>query len=444
MIQQLGRSRTGINLADVFALIGISQQSRRTDYLGDRLPAEPNTNSTRILESPNFWDRWRCSIVICNICPLAICCAPFIVTRIQQNPIAKAPAFKLSYRPELDGLRGISILLVLGLHFTPNLIPGGFLGVDIFFVLSGFLITSLLLQEWSQRNSISLKDFYIRRILRLGPGLAVYLLLLGTYALVFLKKENAKEIYFGILLTLSYVSNWVIALKPDFPTGILAITWSLAVEEQFYLVWPLILSLLLTLRLNRSWIILALVLGIVSVGINRALLWEAGASVRRLYYATDTHADGLLMGCLVGCLVCWDLMPKSRWLEVFVKSVALVFAFLIAFLVLTRKHDHPLFYVGGFSFVALGFAATILALVAWPAAPAATVLRFKPLAWLGRISYGLYLWHWPVRGFVFGKSAQPSTKQIVAAIVLSLVITSLSYYVIELPFLRWKKRFSHA
>ena len=383
-------------------------------------------------------------IVICNVCSLAICCAPCAVTRTHQTAAAKAPAFKLSYRPELDGIRGISILLVLGLHFTPNLIPGGFLGVDVFFVLSGFLITSLLLQEWSRRSSISLKDFYVRRILRLGPGLAAYLLSLGAYAFVFLKKEDALDIYLGIALTLSYVSNWVIAFKPDFPTGILAITWSLAVEEQFYLLWPMMLSLLLTLKLNRNWIIIALVLGFVSVGVNRALLWETGASVRRLYYATDTHADGLLIGCLVGCLVCWDLLPKSRWLEVFVKCVALAFACLIAFLVLTTKHDNPRLYVGGFSLVAIGIAVTLLTLVSWPSGPVTAALRFKPLAWLGRISYGLYLWHWPVRGLVFGRSAHPSVKQIIAATALSLAITSLSFYVIELPFLRWKKRFSHA
>lgn len=341
-------------------------------------------------------------------------------------------------------MRGISILLVLGLHLTPSLIPGGFLGVDVFFVLSGFLITSLLLQEWSRRNSISLKDFYMRRVLRLGPGLAVYLLSLGAYAFVFLKKEDALDIYLGIALTLSYVSNWVIALKPDFPTGILAITWSLAVEEQFYLVWPMILSLMLTVKLRRNWIFIALVLGIVSVGVNRAVLWEAGASVRRLYYATDTHADGLLLGCLVGCLVCWDVLPKSRWLEVFVKCVALVFALVIAFLVLTKKHDNPLLYAGGYSFVALGIAVTLLTLVLWPSGPVIAVLRFKPLVWVGRISYGLYLWHWPVRGLVFGKSVHPSAKQLIASVVLSLAITSVSFYLVELPFLRWKKRFSRA
>src|ERR1700682_626933 len=180
------------------------------------------------------------------------------VSQTSQNSPAPGPEFRLGYRPELDGVRGISILLVLLLHFTPKLMPGGYFGVDIFFVLSGFLITSLLLQEWARKNSISLKDFYIRRALRLGPGLAVYLLLVGAYACVFLDKGNARGMYLGIVLTLSYISNWVMAFKPDFLPGLLAITWSLAVEEQFYLVWPLILSLLLTNNPNRNWIIIAL------------------------------------------------------------------------------------------------------------------------------------------------------------------------------------------
>jgi peptidoglycan/LPS O-acetylase OafA/YrhL len=364
------------------------------------------------------------------------------------SPPPSAPAtsfaFSLGYRPELDGVRGISILLVLGLHLTPALLPGGYIGVDMFFVLSGFLITSLLLEEWSKHNSISLRDFYVRRALRLGPALVTYLLLLGAYAFVFLKRENAREIYLGIALTLSYVSNWVIAFKPDFPTGILAITWSLAVEEQFYLVWPLILSLLLTLESNRKWIFLVLVLGIVSIAFNRALLFEAGAPVRRLYYATDTHADGLLMGCLVGYLVSWDFLPKSRALEVFMKFAALASVFFIGFLAFTIKHDNPLLYTGGFSFAALGIAVTLLTLVSWPAAPATAVLGFKPLAWVGRISYGLYLWHWPVRGLVFGKAVQPSPRQIIVATVLTFAIASLSFYVIERPFLKWKKRFSQA
>lgn len=359
------------------------------------------------------------------------------------KPTATKPTFQLGYRPELDGVRGISILLVLGLHLVPRLLPGGFLGVDIFFVLSGFLITSLLLQEWSRRNVISLKDFYIRRVLRLGPGLAVFLLALGAYAFLRLNGETAHDVYIGILLTLSYVSNWFIALKPNMPLSILAITWSLAVEEQFYLLWPMVFSLLLVLKVRRRWILTTLALGVVIVAVHRARLWHEGATIKRLYYGTDTHADGLLLGCLIGCLLSWDLIPQSKIFWRVMNYLALASAIFIVYFALTTPRNEPLLYSGGFSVAGLAIAVALLALLG-PATLATTLLRVKPLVWLGRISYGLYLWHWPVRGLVFGNSTQPSATRIIAAVVFSLAITSLSFYLIELPFLRWKKRFGHA
>ena len=361
-----------------------------------------------------------------------------------QSTATTKSGFSLGYRSELDGLRGISILLVLGLHFVPRLFPGGYFGVDIFFVLSGFLITSLLLQEWSTRNSINLKDFYIRRALRLGPALGVYLLALGAYAFIFLTRQSAHEVYTGILWTLSYVSNWVMALKPNQPLSILAITWSLAIEEQFYLMWPLLLTGLLAAKLQRRSILIALALGVVFVAVYRVLLWHAGASPRRLYYGTDTHADGLLLGCLIGCLVSWGRIPQSKTIGRIVNSLALISFLFIGYLVATTTSHDPILYRGLFSLASLAIATMLLALLKYPAALATMILRFRPLVWVGRISYGLYLWHWPVRGLVFGKSVQPSIKQIMGAIVLSFTVTALSFYVIEQPFLRWKKRFSHA
>ncbi len=369
---------------------------------------------------------------------------PVTVSPTSQIPTASRLEFKLGYRPELDGVRGISILLVLGQHFPPTLTPGGFFGVDIFFILSGFLITALLFQEWSRRNSISIKDFYIRRALRLGPALITYLFLLGVYAFVFLNHDSAREIYLGILLTLAYVSNWVLALTHNFSFGILAITWSLAIEEQFYLIWPLALSLLLALKYKRGWILTLLVTGVIFVGLHRMRLFEAGASLNRLYYATDTHADGLLLGCLVGCLVSFRLLPQSRLFRLFMKTAALGSLVLVGFFALSIRHDDSLLYLGGYSVVSLAIAVALLTLINWTPRLAVILLSFTPLAWVGRISYGLYLWHWPIRGFVYGQSTEPSIKQTIAAVTLSFAITSFSFYLIERPFLRWKKRFSHA
>jgi peptidoglycan/LPS O-acetylase OafA/YrhL len=351
---------------------------------------------------------------------------------------------RLGYRPELDGVRGVSILLVLGLHFIPRFIPGGFFGVEVFFVLSGFLITSLLLQEWERNGSISLKDFYFRRALRLGPALLLYLLLLAGYAFVFLKRENAAQIYAGVLLTLSYVSNWVIALKPNYPTGILAITWSLAVEEQFYLVWPLTLFFLLRKKASPRWIILLIVSGLLVIILHRVMLLKGGAPFRRLYYATDARADGLMWGCLIGCLVSWGLMPKSRLFEISLKILAVIAALFLLYLMFTIKSSNPLLFKGVFTAATLAITVVLTALIVWPSSPWFLILKFAPLVWIGRVSYGLYLWHWPVRGFVFGSTAQPSIGRIIVAVILSFVITSLSFYLVERPFLAWKKRFSHA
>jgi len=311
-------------------------------------------------------------------------------------------------------------------------------------VLSGFLITSLLLQEWERTRSIRLKDFYLRRALRLGPALLVYLLLLGGYAFVFLDRERAAEIYSGILLTLSYVSNWVVALKPDYPAGILTITWSLAVEEQFYLLWPLVLFVLLNKKVSRRWIMIIILLGLAVIVLHRTWLWHAGASFRRLYYATDTRADGLMLGCLIGCLMSWGLVPTSRFFELSLKVLALAAILFLAYLVFTIKSSNPILVQGVFALASLAIAMVLMVLVVWPGSIAFLLLRFPPLVWIGRISYGLYLWHWPVRGYIFGRSSQPTNRQIISALVLSLVITTISFYFVEQPFLALKRRLSHA
>jgi peptidoglycan/LPS O-acetylase OafA/YrhL len=352
--------------------------------------------------------------------------------------------FQLGYRPELDGIRGISILLVFGLHFTPRYVPGGYFGVEIFFVLSGFLITGLLLQEWHRRSSINLRDFYLRRAFRLGPALIVYLILLSGYALIFMTREHATEIYIGVLATLSYVSNWLIAFLPSFPTGILAITWSLAVEEQFYFFWPLTLYLLLSRKLSPRIIILVIAIGLLIVVSHRLFLFHQGASFRRLYYATDTRADGLLWGCLLACLASWDLFPKSRIFEFVLKILAVISGIFLLFLAITMKSSNPILFKGVFTLATLAITIFITAVVLWPNFLGFSILKLRPLVWIGRISYGLYLWHWAVRGYIFGPQSQPSAGRIVVAVILTFVIASLSFYVIEQPFLKLKKKFSHA
>ena len=311
-------------------------------------------------------------------------------------------------------------------------------------MLSGFLITSLLLQEWFRRRSISLRDFYVRRVLRLGPALAFYLTALGLYAFAFLKKEHAQEIYTGILLTLSYVYNWAIALNPALPVSVLAITWSLAIEEQFYLVWPLSLTVLLCFRVSWRGTLLLLATGVVAVGLWRLFLWQSGASTRRIYYATDTHADGLLVGCLVAVALAANLVPRGRVFDISLQLLAAASMLGLSYLALAVNRASGVLYTGGFSLVVLAVGAILLMLSVSPVGWALRFLSLRPLAWVGRISYGLYLWHWPVRGLVFHDSLHPSIKQIGVAIILSFAAASFSFYFVEKPFLALKTRFSRA
>lgn len=363
-------------------------------------------------------------------------------SRGQSDSVVTA-TLKLGYRPELDGLRGISILLVYLHHIYYPLMPRGFFGVDIFFVLSGFLITSLLVQEWSREGSISLKDFYIRRVLRLMPALFLLILIIGGFALIFNKRPT--ETYQGIWLSLSYASNWLYAFGYFSPHNPLGITWSLAIEEQFYLIWPLLFTLVLRFKLGRRWILYILTLLIALIPLHRNILEEQGASIFRLYYASDTRADTLLIGCLVGLLISWNLLPHDRRFEILMRSLAAVAVIFLGYLVGTTSWTYfTLCRWGGHTLVAISIALILAVVITSPPKFALSVLRFAPLVWIGRISYGLYLWHWPARWFIYPKNGLPSSAgQLLTVVVLSLSLTTLSYYFVEKPFLRWKKRFGH-
>lgn len=364
---------------------------------------------------------------------------------LEEYHSTRTPSINLQYRPELDGLRGISILLVYVHHLYHPLLPGGFFGVDIFFVLSGFLITSLLLQERNRKGSISLKNFYIRRALRLMPALLLVVLTTGGYALVVLSGKKAIQAYQGIWLTLSYVSNWFYALGRFSAGNPLGITWSLAIEEQFYLTWPVMLYLGLRLKLRRRWILGTLVVIISAVTFHRKILAEHGASILRLYYGSDTRADALLIGCLAGLMVSWDLLPHdNKRFQIYIKYLAAIAVIFFAYMVGTASWMDMMLYVqGGYTLIALSAALILIMLIVYPPKGALLILRFTPLVWIGRVSYGLYLWHWPVREFFYPKNKIPdSFVQLLTVMVLSLLLTTLSYYLVEKPFLRFKKRFS--
>ena len=223
----------------------------------------------------------------------------------------RAATFSLGYRPALDGLRGIAILAVLAIHthhiFGWPLLKGGNVGVDIFFVLSGFLITALLVQEWGETGTISLKSFYWRRALRLVPALLLLLVALYFLSDLLLSTVEANETRRAMPVAFVYASDLALAFF-NIRLGALQHTWSLAIEEHFYLIWPLVLVAGLKLGIGKKRLVMITLLLALASALQRAVLHQVGASPVRTYYGFDTRADGLLIGCAMGLCVSWGMV----------------------------------------------------------------------------------------------------------------------------------------
>lgn len=349
--------------------------------------------------------------------------------------------FALGYRPALDGLRALAILLVIPYNWHWG-VAAGYLGVDVFFVLSGFLITSLLLEEHHATGRIDLPAFWARRALRLLPAL----LLLLTALLLMSPSARANPL--GPLLVLFYVGNWALALTDHGYEilGGLAHTWSLSVEEQFYLIWPPILLVLL--RRGASVRALAQVAG-VGVVLSFLLKWGlsvAGAPPLRIYTGTDTRADALLIGCLLALLARIPSRPIQGALRVpsWAGWLALVALVSVA-AVIGPSDTSPWMQRGGFTLAAL-VAATVLAhIVASPGGAMARLFSAQPLVWTGRVSYGLYLWHPLVGAFSGDDRFGVHPALAVGLQVIALIGAVLfSWLAIERPALRLKRRWSRA
>jgi len=334
----------------------------------------------------------------------------------------------MRYIPELDGLRGIAILMVFCFNYDPGLLPGGWLGVEFFFVLSGFLITSLWLAEYADAGEIDLKAFFIRRALRLLPALTV---LLTVYALLSLIRGAALgEVAISLLAVLFHSANWARAFGWPVELRHLGHTWSLSIVEQFYLLWPLALLGLLALAKNTRRIAAILCAVVAGIAVYRASLSIGGAPVDRLYNGFDTRADGLLIGAIVA------FAPSNRLSRVYLVIALVVLA---AFAVI-GDYNSQAFYLGLLTVVATWTAL----LLSWIVSnPRVELLRFAPLVWVGRISYGLYLWHYPVIQAKLLLS-QSAAAQFAFNLAASLVMAAASFYLVEKPFLRAKRKFRRA
>jgi peptidoglycan/LPS O-acetylase OafA/YrhL len=343
-----------------------------------------------------------------------------------------------TYRPALDGVRAVAVVAVILYHV--DWLPGGYLGVDTFFVLSGYLITLLLLAEFDRSGRVRLLNFWSRRARRLYPAV----LLLVAVCLVELYGIQSEQATLhtrrgDIVSTLFYYANWhFIATDQSyfasFLSGVspLRHMWSLAIEEQFYLAWPILLVLLLTLSRRRP----VVVLGVIGVGVIAsiaalAIEYRPGDS-SRAYFGTDGRAHVLLIGAALAFLTSRRLGPNGSASVLRGLGVVAIVCVVAAFVALDDTQS--LYYRGGAALFALCVAVVLLVVEAQPAGGVARALSMGPLTWTGRISYSLYLWHWPIiiwtTSFIALTSA---TAQKLLAIALTFVAASASYYLVEAP-----------
>jgi peptidoglycan/LPS O-acetylase OafA/YrhL len=356
---------------------------------------------------------------------------------------SKAAGGWLPYLPALDGLRAIAILGVLLYHAGLGWAPGGFLGVEVFFVISGYLITSLLLAEWRQRGRIAFTAFWLRRARRLLPALFLLIAVTLAFAVVFLPDEVA-GLRSDTLAALGYVTNWylIFSHKPYFETvgrpPILQHLWSLAVEEQFYLFWPLLFAAGMRFLRRRRLLVVVLAGAALSTALMAAL-YQPDADPSRIYYGTDTRAAGLLIGAALALV--W--IPEQLQIRGRAGSAggllldAAGLGALAALLGFYRWLDEfqPALYRGGFAAVALATAVVIAAAVHPRAKLIPGLLGQRLLRWVGLRSYGLYLWHWPV--YVVTRPQLDVPLDGLPLLALRLAVTclmaELSYRYVETP-----------
>lgn len=301
----------------------------------------------------------------------------------------------------LDGLRGLALCAIL-LYHSDHLI-GGFLSVDMFFALSGFLITSLLLVEWHNTDGVALARFWSRRARRLLPALAFALVGIAVYAVVFAAPSELARIRTDAFATIAYVANWhaIFAHESYFEhfatPSPLRHAWTLAVEEQFYLIWPLAMFGIVAWWKKRTPVavlVTAVVMAAVSA-IVMALVYTQ-ADPNRAYYGTDTRSYAVFAGIAVAAIVAQWGHATSRKSRAILEAAALVSAVIIAVMWDRFEAQSPEMYHGGFLVGSIALAVLLLAAANPIRGPINRVLSFRGFAWLGTISYGVYLWHWPI------------------------------------------------
>lgn len=364
---------------------------------------------------------------------------------------------KKRYMPGIDGLRAISVLAVIAYHMDLKWAQGGLLGVGVFFVLSGYLITDQLLYEWKMNSYISIWNFWMRRFRRLLPAMLSMLLLVGIWLLA---SDPARllSLIGDFISSIFYVNNWYLifhevsyfeSFGPASPIGHL---WSLSIEEQFYVIWPIILLVCLRFAPRRGKLLLCmLVLAMISA-VAMALMYVPGTDPSRVYYGTDTRAFAILFGAALAVVrpswkIGGTISPLRRTSLDIIGTLGLFILILLIYR--TNEFDDSL-YQFGFLFLSL-LSNVIVAVLVHPASRLGKILGCRPLTWLGQHSYSLYIWHYPV---IILMQPEASTeglqfRQIILRFVIIMLLSTLSYKFIEEPVRRghfratWRKVWRH-
>ena len=348
----------------------------------------------------------------------------------------------------LDGLRAIAVLSVILYHLHVGGIAGGYLGVTIFFVLSGYLITDLLINEWNTTGRIDFKKFFIRRFRRLIPALFAMLLLVGFWITLF-QRSFLIGLREEILSAVFYVSNWFyVAQHHSYftkfaPPSPLQHMWSLAVEEQFYIIWPLVM--LVVLRFVKMSGKVAI--GICSLAFISAIamfwMYTPGEDPSRVYYGTDTRAFSLLIGAALAFV--WpsrklkaNITDEAKKL---LNGAGIISALVLLLMIIFMHEEGPFLYEGGMLLASLA-TAVLIAVIVHPASSMGEILSFRPLLWVGVRSYGIYIWHFPfivLMGAGLEGVPIPFWKTLII-VLMTVLFAELSWRFVEDPIRKgeWK------
>ena len=354
---------------------------------------------------------------------------------------------KSKYLPSIDSLRALAVLAVIIYHVDVNYLPGGFLGVDLFFVLSGYLISSLIIKEYRKTGSLNLYNFYIRRARRLLP--AVYFMItVGLVVMVLFNEVLLRKSHLDAIFGYIYSSNWwYIFHKLDYFDSFGAQSpfkhlWSLAIEEQFYMIFPLLFLLVNrkkkskdgTYKLNKNF--LYVVLGLILVSLIAHILLFDINNISRIYFGTDTRAFSLLVGVVGAILYPMERLHAKVTLQqnMVYSVVSLVsIATLITVMIYTSEYN-TLLYRGGFLLVAI-LGLIVIISSGKQHTLMSRLLSFKPVVFIGKISYSLYLWHFPVLVLTTPVSeiGNPNILFVILRIVLTFAVAIVSYVFVETP-----------